>query len=162
MLNPAELLTMAIQIEKNGYEYYSRLADKSASEDVRRAFTFMAEQEKQHIADFTAIGQTVSSAEFEIPEEYLSPGIDAYLTSLVDGEIFSMKDIDDEFIKEITSDRIAINHAITLEKDAIIYFYEVLALLPGSEPNKKAVLELIKQEKIHLETLYELLGQVAG
>ena len=158
IFNPKELLTMAIQIEKNGFTYYCRMAEGTKNPDVKKIFEQLAKAEKQHITDFKLIEESLAPDEFQIPDDYLTPDIDQYLCSLSDGEVFSNLTDVAEVAGKIQSDRQAILHAISFEKDSIIFFHEIHDLLSVEAPNRKAVGELIPQEKIHMAGLYTLLS----
>jgi len=158
--NPKELLTMAIQIEKNGFTYYTKMAENAKVPSVKQIFEQLARAEKQHITDFKAIEEALEPDEFEIPDDYQSPEIDQYLSSLSDGEIFSNLKALDEKIEQIHSDREAILQAISFEKDSIMFFHEIHDLLPLESANRKTVGELIRQEKIHMARLYTVLGEI--
>jgi rubrerythrin len=159
MLNPRELITMAIQIEKNGYDYYTRMAARAVDQKIKGIFLQLAEAEEQHVIDFTRLQDSLSQEEYEVPEDYLAPEIASYLTSLADGHIFCNQFPVEQIAAEIETDEQALRHAISFEKDSIIFFHEIYALLPEQEPNRKAVLELIRQEKIHIARLYTLMAQ---
>lgn len=157
-LNPQELISMAIRIENNGVDYYSCMAEKASSLKVREIFKYLADEEKQHISDFMDIRDTLEPGVFEVPEEYLSPDIAAYLSSLADDRVFTNLFPINEIAAEIHNDLDAIIHAITFEKDTLLFFYEVHSIISEQETGKKAVLELIRQEKIHIAKLYTLMS----
>jgi rubrerythrin len=158
VFNPQELLAIAVRIEENGYAYYSRVAAAAQSPTAKKMFEILAKAEQKHIQDFQSIQKTLSSASFEIPEEYQSPEISTYLSSLSDGEIFSNLMPPEKVMESIKNDKDAIRHAITFEKDSIMFFHEIYDLLPVDVPDRKAVGELIKQEKMHMARLYVALN----
>ena len=43
-----EFLELAIEIEKNGRNFYSSIAGKSQDKEVKRVFAQLAEREKEH------------------------------------------------------------------------------------------------------------------
>lgn len=156
--NARELLEIAIQIEVNGSAYYSRMADKAVSREVKEVFTQLARAEKQHVADFQRIRDHLSNEDFEIPQEYQTPDIHIYLQAFSDGQVFPHWRDADEIVKEIASDKQALNHAVNFEKDSIIFFHEIHDVLPVESPDRKAVGELIRQEKIHIGRLFTILA----
>ncbi len=156
--NPRELLTVAIQIERNGEAYYTRMAAQVKEPGIKKIMEGLAVAEKQHITDFQKIEAGLSQQEYDIPEEYLTPEMEGYLRSLADGKVFSNLLPVEEIAGEIRTDVDAIRHAISFEKDSIIFFNEIYDLLPENEPNRRAVAELIRQEKIHIAQLYALMG----
>lgn len=155
--NARELLEVAIQIEVNGTEYYSRMAEKAKNEETKKIFNQLSLEEKQHITDFTNIREGLESDKIEIPEEFLSEEVNQYLHSFSDGQVFPNWRSADEVAKEIHSDLEAVMHAISFEKDSLIYFHEIFDLLPEEASDRKAIGELIRQEKIHIAQLYTFL-----
>ncbi len=158
--NPRELLTLAARIEKNGWDYYTRMAKVSQNGRVRKVFELLAEAEIQHGKDFQRIETTLATTDLEVPDEYLSPEIAGYLQSLADGSVYPSLASVDEIAAEIHSDEDAVRHAISFEKDTIVFFHEFHDLLPADSPDRAVILELIRQEKIHIAKLYTLMGEL--
>lgn len=158
--NPKELLTLAIQIERNGYDYYSRIAAKLSDPKIRAVMESLARAEKQHIADFQEIERRMQPEMFEVPEEYLSPEIEVYLQSMASHKVFTNLQPVEAILASIRSDADALRHALTFEKDSILYFTEIHDLLPDREPNRDAVARLIRQEKIHIARLFSTIQQL--
>ena len=156
--NPRELLALAIKIEENGFDYYSRMAAQVQNPAVKELFELLAKAEEQHIVDFNKIRDLMPDQPYEIPEEYNSPEIEGYLRSFADGKVFPHLRSADDIAREIKSEEAAIQHAISFEKDAIIFFSEIYDMLPADVPERGSVAQLIHQEKIHIAKLYILLG----
>lgn len=155
--NPHELVTVAIKIERNGQQYYETMAARTKNQAVREIFQMMAEQEAQHILDFTRIQKSLSASDYDVPDVYRSDEMEAYLESLGDGRIFVNQRGAEEVVGEIEDEIAAIRHAISFEKDSLIFFREIQDLMPPELPDRDAVGELCRQEKIHLARLYTLL-----
>lgn len=160
ILNPKELVQTAIKIEKNGEIYYTKMAQLAKNSNVKKVMEILAKAEHQHIIDFQKIADSMISENYDYPQEYNTPEIEAYLNTLADTKVFHNLLSPEEIIPEIKSDIDALRHAITFEKDSIIFFYEIYELIPQDEPNRKAVAELIRQEKIHLAQLNTMLKSV--
>ncbi|MFZ2955651.1 MAG: ferritin family protein [Candidatus Ozemobacteraceae bacterium] len=164
-MNPRELLILAIQIEENGYAYYSRMTERTDNAGAKEIFRYLAAQEKQHIVDFKTIAQNLGPSGDVLPAVYQVPEIQGYLAALADGRVFPSL-MNGEAAKkaaaEIDSDIDAIAYAIVFEKDAILFFGEVLEMLSKDHPERGAILELIHQEKLHISRLHVLAGQIKG
>ena len=158
--NARELLEIAVQIEVNGSAYYARMAELAQSPKVKEVFTQLAKAERQHIIDFQAIRDRLGDEEFEIPQEYQSPEITMYLNAFSDGRIFPNWGAAEEVVKEITSDLEALGHAVNFEKDSIIFFHEIYDILPPDHPDRQAVGELIRQEKVHISRLFTIISSL--
>lgn len=157
-MNPRELITMAIQIEKNGCRYYTKMAENAKTDEVREIFNYLASQEEQHVSDFRRLQETLGEIDDSLPEDYQTQEIAGYLKAMAEGQVFSNLFTIEQIAEEIHTDQDAIRHAISFEKDAILLFSEIWSMLPADEPNRDVVLELIRQEKIHIAKLFVLLG----
>ena len=158
--NPSELLELAIQIEVNGYNYYTKMLEQSSDESVKKIFTYLAEEEKHHVDDFKKLREAITKPVYEISDEYNTPEMETYLKAMFDGRVFPNIESLDEIAKEIKTDTDAIRHALSFEKDTIVFFSEILNMLGEDEENKGVVKELIKQEKIHIAKLFTLLNRL--
>lgn len=157
--NPSELMELAIQIEKNGYNYYTKMLKQAKDEGVIKIFTYLAKEEKQHIDDFKKLRDSIAEPAYEIADEYNSPEMETYLKAMFDGRVFPNLESLDEIANEITNDEEAIRHALSFEKDTIVFFSEILNMLGEDEENKSVIKELIRQEKIHIAKLFTLLSK---
>lgn len=156
--NPSELLELAIQIEVNGNAYYNKMLDKSESKSVKEIFSYLAQEELQHVEDFTKLRDKIKAPAYEIADEYKTPEMEIYLKAMFDGRVFpNIKSVED-IVDEIKSDEAAIRHALSFEKDTIVFFTEILNMLGEDDENKSVVKELIRQEKIHIAKLFTIMN----
>ncbi len=157
-------MEMAIQIERNGREYYSMMLERSENEEVKKVFDFLGREEQSHLDNFLKIRQKLAESsengEIEIADEYNTPEMIAYLTALFDGRVFPNLNSHAEIAREIKTDEQAVYHAIGFEKDTVLFFQEILNILGPADQNRPLVEELIRQEKIHIARLYTLLGNL--
>ena len=51
--SPADLLHLAMGLEVQAYDLYSRMAQKSSNPETKDLFTHIADEEKQHLAYIT-------------------------------------------------------------------------------------------------------------
>jgi len=75
------------------------------------------------------------------------------MTALIDGKLYSEVS-PAEFSKNVKDKLLAIQYGIGFEKDAILFFREVLPFMGSA--NKGAVEKLIDEEKKHIVYLIEL------
>ncbi len=162
--NTDELMEMAIQIEKNGLEYYSLMTARSSNPEIKQVFSYLGREEQSHLDNFIKIREklAISNAEkqFEIADEYNTPEMFNYLNAMFDGRVFPNLRSHADIAKEISTDEQAIYHAISFEKDTVLFFQEILNILGPADQNRGLVEELIRQEKIHIARLYTLLGNI--
>jgi rubrerythrin len=160
--NAEELFELAIQIEKNGKEYYLAMAEKTERESVKEIFSYLVREEESHLENFLEIREKLSrqAQETEIAEEYETPEMYNYVKAMFDGKVFPNLKSHTELVKEIQTDEQAIYHAISFEKDTVLFFSEIFNMLGEKDENRGLIQELIRQEKIHIARLYTLLGSL--
>ena len=162
--NTDELMELAIQIEKNGLEYYSLMVEKATNPEVKQVFSFLGREEQSHLENFSKIREKLAASQadrdFAIADEYNTPEMMNYLTALFDGRVFPNLNSHADIASEIKTDEQAIYHAIGFEKDTVLFFQEILSILGPIDQNRGLVEELIRQEKIHIARLYMLLGNL--
>ena len=153
----AELINMAISIERRGVAFYDTMARTSRSNDERRIFQLLAEMERQHIHIFQemlAVAESFSPPE-EQAEEYAS-----YLAALVESAVFSDDMATSEAVSRTDSDIDALELAIGAEKDSLLFYYEMRDIIP--KRTQEAVNRVITEEKSHLRQLSILRRQLIG
>jgi rubrerythrin len=146
-----ELLTMAIDIERNGIAFYDVMAKSAENEEVRRIFQALVDMEHQHVQTLQDMlaesGQSKAGGVYDGEEA-------AYLKSLVDSSIFSDDAITGEMVTRLDSDIEALELAINLEKDSILFYYQIKDIVPpGQQP---LLYRIIAEEKTHLRDLSKI------
>jgi len=151
----SEIVRLAIEIEKNGQSFYQSAIEKTKNKETQQVFRYLAEEEKKHQQKFQRMQKTIG--EFQpaesYPGEYLS-----YLKTLADENVFTRKGTGKEVLRGVNSEVEAINLGIGLEKDSILFFQEMIPLVPRKE--QTTVEELINQEKAHLQQLSHLKAKI--
>ncbi|MEJ5230345.1 MAG: ferritin family protein [Pseudothermotoga sp.] len=141
MVSLSDLLSIAVQIEANGYDFYNSLANNQASQKLKEFFTHLAEQERVHQQIFrNLITHTKSSPSLST---WIDEEVSGYLKSLADVSIFPAI----ERSKKQLTVREAFSLAIDVEKDSIIFYSE---LLPYAGEERKSIEAIISEEKKHL------------
>lgn len=142
-----ELINLAIDIEKRGIVFYDVMARSTDNAAAREVFHGLMEMEREHIHVFENIlvnngGDPV----FKNDAEY-----SAYLKSLIDNAVFNEESVISEMATQINSDVTALELGISMEKDSILFYYEMRERLTG--PSRVTVDRIIKEEKEHLNQL---------
>ena len=156
-------MELAIQIEKNGKEYFAAMAERSDNPKVKQIFNFLVREEQSHLEIFVKVRDRLAekqSEEFVIADEYNTPEMSAYLNAMSDGRVFPNLVSHDELAHEIRDDEQAIYHAIGFEKDTVLFFSDILGILGPDDENRALIEELIRQEKIHIAKLHTLLSSL--
>lgn len=146
----AEIIDMGIAKEKKRRDFYGYVADKFDNKDMKELFVRLRDWEDTHIKKFTEIRDLTETYEIEGSyegefAEYIKYVVDDMLYKQVSKEWFSKN------VKEPLS---AIKYGIGFEKDAILFFNELLAYM--MPPHKEKIQELVEEEKKHLIYLSEL------
>jgi rubrerythrin len=113
-----ELLDMAIQIERQGLEFYETCLGHAAHPQVKEALRFMVKEESRHIEVFTRMKNGLEH--YRLPESY--PGeMQAYLDSFVKDKVFIAAE---NAVKTLTLDDTeqTIEMAVGFEKRSILFY----------------------------------------
>lgn len=143
---PAEILGMAVELEKRGIDFYRRLQE-SAHQEVKNIFAFLAEEEEKHLAFFNDLLGTLETEEtFQDNEE-----VTQYLGSIVESGILG-KVLAGGVKPSSLSD--ALETGIEVEKESVLFYQ---GFMPLVNPTKKGWLEkVIEEEKRHFLKLVAL------
>jgi len=150
VFNIAEIVDMGIEKEKRRRDFYAQVADHFKEKELKELFAQLSNWEEMHVEKFTQIRNSID--EVETTESSVGE-IASYMNALVEEELY--KDtLPGNFAKKITTPLSAIQYAMGFEKDAIMFFSNLLKFLDSH--NKEAVVKLIDEEKQHLVYLYQL------
>ncbi|ACM22772.1 MULTISPECIES: ferritin-like domain-containing protein [Thermotoga] len=156
MFSAKELLSIAVRVEKDGEEFYRKLAERFEKPDIKEFFSYMARQEAEHARTFESIGEELGVDE----ETYLNlEDAEEYLKSFVEGRFFPDAATMEKYLKERSVEE-AIDFSISVEKETIIFYYEILELLKN-ERAKDLVRSIINQEKQHVVKLLRIKGMIS-
>ncbi len=142
-----DAIKTAIEMERDGYDFYTKAAARTSSEMGEIMFKSLAQDEVLHLEIFQKIfEENVGSTEW-----------DALVNSsnkYADLPVFP-KDLEAvEGANPDTSELDALHMAMDSEKDAIDYYTKILEDTEDSEV-KKIIEEIIEQEKNHYWILHE-------
>jgi len=138
-----ELLNVALRIESDGYEMYSRLAEENEGE-LQKLFKDLAIQEREHQKHFKKIFDKC----LENEKEYADWSDDenaGYLMSFVELSIFPKL----SGTKKPENINDAIDMAIEVEKDSILFYTDLKSYFKS----KQTIDQIIAEEKNHLMDL---------
>ena len=149
----AELVKVAIEDEKTGVAFYSKLAQ--TSDRLRDTFADLAEQEKYHQKRFEEMlaGLGRHKPKEQYPGEYLE-----YLNTLTRDRAFPDQQTAVRMAESCSGDKAAIDLASRFERDTLILMNEMRGLVP--QKDRAIVEELAKEEQAHLVTLAQARQQL--
>lgn len=142
-----EILEMAVQTEKLGYQFYTGMADRFRSnQELVRLFSTLASKETVHEKTFSHLKKTVAQGSAE-PVEWEE--VSNYLRAFVESEFFlgSAKSL--PAMEHIRSAQDAVKFALGFEKETLLYFWELRSLVK----EKEVVDGIINEEKSHIAWL---------
>ena len=150
VFNAAEIVDMGIEKENKRRDFYALVAENFDQSEVKDLFTKLRDWEETHVKKFTEIRDSVKGHEVRESRE---GEMKEYMDNVVDDRLYS--DITPEgFSEKIKTPLEAIERGMEFEKDAILFFSELLPHMESS--NRDAVQKLINEEKQHLVYLSEL------
>lgn len=155
IFSAGEIVKIGIEIEKNGRDFYSALMRKAWDIKVCDIFKFLSQEEDKHIKVFQRIlkeAKQGQEASMESDDYY------AYMKSLADKYVFTRENAGIEFARAIHNVKDAVDKAINFERESIIFYDGIKKAVFDS--GKPAVDSLIEQEKLHLQQLTMLKGQI--
>jgi len=151
LFTAAEIITMAIEAEKNGLAFYQAMTSKAKDQQTRNIFSFLAEEEAEHKNTFQTLLDDFAPMDMSHTDE---AEYHNYLNAFASTRIFN-SDVDiDQLVQNITNDIEAVDIAIQTEKDAILFYYELREQVQSE--GRKSINEIIKEEKTHLARLAQL------
>jgi rubrerythrin len=156
VLTAAEALKWALEIEKNGEAFYNAAAAKSVAPEVKALFEELAAQERGHYRAFQKMLEGVkpdpdlSGIGYEY-EEYQT-----YLQVALDRALFAGPDKGLTLAKQAQDRETALRAAMGFEKDTLLFFYDLREMMV-SEAERRAVSDIILEEKAHVRRLAKML-----
>ncbi len=152
-----ETLKIAIEIEENGKQFYEGMVPEVEEQELEELFQDLAVQEVSHKNTFR---EMLGEAELERGEDINSLLYgsleDSYLKALADSKIFNSANENIQAAKSVEGRDELLTIAISLEKDTILYYYEILELGKSSE-DRDLIKKIIEEEKSHVRRLAGLL-----
>jgi len=150
-----DVVEIAAQIERNTRDFYLKLANSAKDTRIWNAYTFLAEQEKEHEKLFRSMLQ-------EMPGEAKQPEVseERYreVKHLTQSSLYSRDSYERAVRKEAVSDAQAMETAIGFEKYTIDLYLILRDLV--SEADQDTVDHVIEEERSHFKLLSDLRREI--
>ncbi|MEW6355624.1 MAG: ferritin family protein [Planctomycetota bacterium] len=146
-----ELIAVAIKDEETGIAFYRALAQATRNPKVKERCREIAKQEEHHAERFQ--GMLDGLGDYRPKGDY-SGEYEDYLKALLDSRAFPEPAKAAAKAKAVKSDAEAIDIAMRLEKDTLIFLEEMKGYTRDADI--KEVDEVIKEERLHLKDLAQL------
>ncbi|MCL0087930.1 ferritin family protein [Dehalococcoidia bacterium] len=153
----SELISIAIDIERRGMAFYDVMSQSTENAEARDLFRHLGEMERQHVQIFRDM---LGEAGKYQPSESDTEEYAAYLKALVDSAVFTDDLITSGMAANADSDIEALQLAIGAEKDAILFYYLMMDIMPPR--THPVVNKIIAEEKLHLRQLSEAKKRLAA
>ncbi len=142
-----KLLQVLVRNEAKVAELYTNLAAQMEVGKGANLFQLLAEDEKRHEKIYAALLERLpDEGKAEVTEEDM-----AYLESLMENDMFADAEQSMEKIKgKFTKDE-ALEIAEKVERDGIMYIYEMQTLFPDLAP--KEMKKILNEERKHLQAV---------
>ncbi|MBN1902802.1 ferritin family protein [Candidatus Sumerlaeota bacterium] len=145
-----EILGFAIQIEEQGRMFYDHAATIAKGDPLEKIFLFLSGEEEKHKKYFEDLKTKMDQHKLfeDYPEDYQS-----YMNAYLENIIFPSENRQDA-IKNIDNIKSAINFAIRIELDSILYYHEIKRVVPSNQLD--IIDRIIEEERTHFVKLVEL------
>lgn len=152
-----ETLKIAIEIEENGRQFYEGMAKETEDSGIEDLFKDLASREVVHKNTFQEmLGETEAEEGPDINSLMYRDLEDSYLNALADSKIFTPANQNIDEAKRAGGRDELISIAIALEKDTILYYYELLQQAKNAD-DQEIIMEVIEEEKSHVKRLAGIL-----
>jgi rubrerythrin len=143
-----EVIEQAVQTEKLGKEFYTKMAEKFRDKaELRKLFELLAAHEVRHGESFMNLEGQLMDGEPEGWDE-----VTLYLRALVDSEFFLGKDKCLPSLEHVKTATEAIDFALCFERETLLYYYTIREALR----EKEMIEAIIREEKSHIVWLNNL------
>ncbi len=152
----SEVLQMAVEIEIKGKAFYDSVVAAVGDEKTKGIFQFLADEEVRHEKVFRTMLQDLEARPPESP--YDDTEMVLYFRSLIDNKIFPSEDEGHSMKKDVGQPEVAIRIAFSLEKDAILYFNELLHVT--QDKDHPVIHRIIEEERDHIRRILQLKAEL--
>ena len=150
--NEIEAAKIAQNMERHGLDFYRKAAARAKDMATRDVFLQLAEDEKKHLARFEELEETLHAARREGAGYTDDADLAAYIDRLVETQVFADEGAVARLADEATSDYEALAVAIRAERDAILFYQEMMSFI-DSKPARAAFSTILDEEREHLRIL---------
>ena len=146
MVHSAETaLDVAINIEQRGRDFYLKAMKQVKEPKLASLLAFLAAEEERHLGLYRQILDHISGGAFQ--EVELVGGYGQFIKALTDEVLQSLKNL------EHISNEACLAAALHFEKDTLIFFLEIKALM--KDDALKVVEQICSEEKNHILKLID-------
>jgi rubrerythrin len=146
----AEIIAIAVQLERNGEKAYRRALEASEDTGLNDLLKWMADEELAHAEQFSQLQEKIADDEESHLVQKMS---DSLVDAFIKGQTFSLEGVN---FSDLMDSGELIETFIEFEQDTIL-FYDMLKSFILDEKIIQQLERIIKEEEIHVQKLQELL-----
>jgi rubrerythrin len=150
--NAAEVLEMAIQMERNGAAFYRKAAALRAGRPETDVLRRLAAMENQHVADFEALRAALPASGALDPADESAREALLYLDAIAGAQSGEGAEQVTAALGAHESLDAILQTAILLEQRAVLFYVGLAALVPLNL-GRSVVLHILDQERGHVAVL---------
>ena len=153
LITAADVLELAMKVEKSGEVFYRAVAQKAKSADIQALFVDLAEQEVKHYALFERLRKSVRDSVLMSEDEW--EWYVGYLNATVQSSFFEGPDKALAAAEQVTDEKEAVRMAIGFEKETLLFFYDMRDSVYKAD--RTAIDNVVAEEKSHIRRLAAML-----
>jgi rubrerythrin len=154
-----DIFDIAIQIEKNGNEFYTRALAQLGEGEVKDCFTRLAAQELEHAAIFHELRAVCGEQERAAGEP--EDATVSYLKAFARGHVFDAAQDAVSALSELRTPQDILKRAIVAEKDSIALYTGIKAFIAEDQCGRDKIDRVIAEEMNHIAELSDWLEKHA-
>lgn len=158
--NFKEVMSIAVQLERNGALFYKMAHEASSNEKHKKLFFELHKMELDHEISYEKIKNSLDNEKYGSDYDY-QPGAESlsYLEAFAGGHVFDINaDPKKQFAScKNTSD--ILKMAIQGEKDSIVFYIGIKNMIP-EDLGKEKIDEIINEEMGHIKALSYVLAEI--
>lgn len=155
-----DAIAIAVEMEEEGVRFYTLALEKAADPEVQIMSRFLRDVEYEHIEYFRELLASMSShaGTETLP---LDPDTESYLRYSAQSAVFPAHGGTDGVLDRIVDVCDMLRLGIRAEQDSIIYYRELIELIPIPDA-VTTIRKILSEEKQHFLMLSGLLKRLAG
>lgn len=150
--NEIEAAKIAQNMETSGLAFYQRSAANAKSPAVRQVFLDLAADEKDHLATFEELEETLQANRRDGAGYTDEAEIGAYIGRLLQTQVFAKMGEASRLSGQAQDDYEALATGMRAERDAIVFYQEMLDFVDSKEA-KVTFEKILDEERKHLKIL---------
>jgi rubrerythrin len=148
MFSLREIFNLAIQIERNGEQFYRDALKKVSNVSLISLLEWLVDEEVKHREWFTQKKETVKTGSEDLQLEKMGSDL---LQDILGDQSFSLKEADLSKIDRVDA---LLELAIEFEKDSIL-FYEMIGVFIDDEETAGHLNVIMEEENRHIQLLQD-------